>query len=114
MQDFLFALALVQLPVAFIYLKLEKESAKKLILSLKNFGKYKFAIIGSLLNILGVLLLWLAFTNTLASIASPLTATYPVLMVILAHYLLKERIARKDYVGIALVVMGVLVISFAS
>lgn len=111
MQDFLFALALVQVPVALVYLKLEKQSVRVISKALIEYKKYKFALIGSLFNILGVLLLWLAFTNTLASIASPLTATYPVLMVILAHYFLKEEIQKKDYCGVVLVIMGVLLIS---
>lgn len=111
MQDFLFSLALVQVPVAFAYLKLEKQSIRLVSRAITDYQKYKFAIIGSLLNILGVLLLWLAFTNTLASIASPLTATYSVLMVILAYYLLKEKIQKKDYYGIGFVVIGVLLIS---
>ena len=111
MQDFLFALAIVQLPVALIYLKIEKQSIDVLNKAIMNFDKYKFAIIGSLLSVLGVLLLWLAFKHTLASIASPLTATYPVIMVILAYYLLKEKIQKKDYYGIGFVVIGVLVIS---
>ena len=69
MQDFLFSLAIVQLPVALIYLKLEKQSANVLKKAIMNFHEYRFAIIGSLLSVLGVLLLWLAFSNTLASIA---------------------------------------------
>lgn len=111
LQDFLFALALVQVPVSLIYLKLEKETPFHLINLFKDIGKYKFALIGSFLNIVGVLFLWLAFNQTLASIASPLTATYPVLMVILAYLLLKEKINRKDYVGIFLVLAGILLIS---
>lgn len=111
MQDFLFALALVQLPIALIYLKLEKQSIRYVTKAIKDYRKYKFPIFGSLLNVIGVLLLWLAFKNTLASIASPLTAIYPVLLVILAYYLLKEEIQKKDYYGIALVAIGVIIIS---
>ncbi len=111
LQDFLFALALVQVPVSLVYLKVEKETPSHFINLIKNFSKYKFALLGSLLNILGVLFLWLAFSQTLASIASPLTATYPVLMVILAYLLLKEKINRKNYVGIFFVLAGILLIS---
>lgn len=114
LQDFLFALALVQIPVALIYLKLEKQKISKLTDFLKKLPKYKFSIIGSLLNVIGVLFLWLAFNFTFASIASPLTATYPVLMVILAHFLLKEKINKKDYFGIVLVLIGIIILSFVS
>lgn len=113
MQDFLFSLAIVQLPVALIYLKIEKQKLNKLFESVRNYKKYKYAIFGSLLTVMGVLFLWLSFANTLASIASPLTATYPVLMVALAYYFLKEKIMKKDYYGILLVFIGILVISIA-
>jgi len=113
MQDFLIALAFVQLPVALSYLKLEKQSYKDIFKSTKIFISHKFAILGSFLNVLGVLLLWLAFEKTIASIASPLTAIYPVLMVILAYFLLKEKSLKKDYIGIAFVALGVLIISFS-
>lgn len=114
LQDFLFVLALVQVPVAATYLKLEKQTLNHVSAFVKEAGKYRFAILGSLLNVLGVLFLWLAFSQTYASIASPLTATYPALMVILAYFLLKEQITSKDYFGVALVILGVISLSAVS
>lgn len=112
LQDFLFALALVQLPVSLMYLRIESQSSKVVLDVFKNLKKHRSAIIGSLLNIMGVLFLWLSFSNTLASIASPLTASYPVLMVILAYLLLNEKIKKKDYFGIMFVIIGILLVSF--
>jgi drug/metabolite transporter (DMT)-like permease len=114
LQDFLFVLAFVQLPVALTYLKIEKEKVSHLANLVTNFAKYKFGFVGSLLNVLGVLFLWLSFNETYASIASPLTATYPAIMVILAHFFLKEKIQRKDYFGIFLVIAGVFSLTLIS
>lgn len=114
LQDFLFMLAFVQIPVALVYLKLEKENLSHLLELTKNIGKYKFALAGSLFNILGVLFLWISFSEIYASIASPLTATYPALMVILAYIFLKEKVNKKDYFGIALVLIGIITLSWVS
>ncbi|OQA43289.1 MAG: 4-amino-4-deoxy-L-arabinose-phosphoundecaprenol flippase subunit ArnE [Parcubacteria group bacterium ADurb.Bin305] len=114
LQDFLFILAFVQVPVAVVYLKLEKEKLSHLRDLTKDIGKYKFALVGSLFNILGVLFLWISFSEIYASIASPLTATYPVLMVILAYIFLKEKVNKKDYFGIILVLIGIITLSRVS
>jgi bacterial/archaeal transporter family protein len=111
-QAFLFALAFAQLPVAFIYLKLEKQPLSQFKYTLEKFDKYKFAILGSFMTVISVLFLWLAFQDTLASIASPLTATYPGIIIILAYIFLKERIKRKDLLGLMIIIIGVLGISF--
>ncbi|MFZ1721500.1 MAG: DMT family transporter [Microgenomates group bacterium] len=114
LQDFLFVLALVQIPVALAYLKFEKQSLSHLTLLTQNFTNYRFGFMGSLLNVLGVLFLWLSFSQTYASIASPLTATYPALMVVLAYFFLKEQIIKKDYLGIGFVILGVVWLSLIS
>ncbi|NMA29613.1 MAG: DMT family transporter [Candidatus Pacebacteria bacterium] len=104
---FLFALALVQVPISLIYLRLEKEKASTIIKALKKWRVYKYAIIGSLFNVLGLVGLWLAFENTLASIASPLTAAYPGFMVILAVVWLKEKPSKLEWLGLILIMLGV-------
>ena len=105
---FLFALALIQVPISLTYLKLEKESPSHILKFFKNFEKYKFAILGSLFNVLGLIGLWLAFENTLVSIASPLTATYPGIMIILAVIFLKEKPRKIELFGLALITIGIL------
>ena len=111
-STFLFTLALMQLPISLIYLKLEKETPSHIFKFLKDFNKYKFAILGSLFNVLGLIGLWMAFENTLASIASPLTAAYPGIMIILAIVLLKEKPRRIELIGLALIMVGVIGISY--
>ena len=109
---FLFALAIMQVPISLIYLKLEKESTSHIFKFVKGFKKYKYAIVGSLFNVLGLVGLWLAFENTLASIASPLTAAYPGIMVVLAIVFLKEKPRKIELIGLVLILIGILGISF--
>lgn len=111
-EAFLFALAFAQLPVALVYLKLEKQKLSQFKNTIKHFSKYQYAIYGSFFNIITVLFLWLAFQDTFASIASPLTATYPGLMIILAYFFLKERIKVKDLLGLIVIIVGVIGISY--
>lgn len=110
-EAFLFALAFAQLPVALVYLKLEKQKLSQFKDTIKKFNRYKYAIFGSLMAVLSLIFLWLAFADTLASIASPLTATYPGIMIILAYIFLKERIKLKELVGLIVVIIGVIGIS---
>jgi drug/metabolite transporter (DMT)-like permease len=54
----------------------------------------------------------MAFENTLASIASPLTAAYPGIMIILAVIFLKEKPRKIEIAGLILIIIGVLGISY--
>src|SRR3989338_7675334 len=57
---FLFVLAIAQIPVALIYLKLEKQHIVEEIQTIKtNIHDYKNAVTGSLFNIIGTGLLWI-------------------------------------------------------
>src|SRR3989344_161427 len=106
---FLFVLALVQIPVAFIYLKLEKQNIiKKMQVIRQKAYDYKNAIAGSLFNIIGTGLLWIAFSRTLASIASPITATSGVLVIIISLLFLDEKISLRQILGIFLVILGII------
>lgn len=111
-EAFLFALALAQLPVALVYLKLEKQKLSQFKNTIRKFNQYKFAIFGSFMTVVSLIFLWLAFQDTYASIASPLTATYPGLMIILAYFFLKERVKPKDLAGLMVIILGVIGISY--
>lgn len=109
---FLFALALVQIPVALTYLRLEKVNIAPVLRDiLRKSDDYKHTIFGSLFNIIGTGLLWVAFTFTMASIASPITATGCVFAVILAMLFMDEKVTRVQLFSIILVLIGVLGIS---
>jgi drug/metabolite transporter (DMT)-like permease len=105
---FLFVLAFVQIPVALVYLKIEKQSIFSNVKSaVKNVEDYKNAIAGSLFNILGTGLLWISFSKTLASIASPITATSGALVLIIALLFLDEKVRLRQLAGILFVIIGI-------
>jgi len=108
---FLFGLAIMQIPISLAYLRFEKQSLKKVIKFTKQMDKYRYSLLGSLFNVLGLIGLWLAFEYTYASIASPLTAAYPGIMIILAYFWLKEKPRRIELVGLGLIIIGVIGIS---
>lgn len=107
--DFIVAIALVQIPVALIYLMIAKQNLKKIILDLKQGVKeYKYSIIGSLLNVLGTGCLLISFNYTYASIASPLTAIYTPFVLIYSFVSMKEKINKVNLYGIILALIGAL------
>lgn len=111
-QTFLFALAFAQLPVAIGYLLFTRQSLRQVEKAIEQFHVYKWAIIGSFLNIIAVLFLWLAFATTYASIASPLTAAYPAILILFAALFLKERSTKTELVGLFLTTIGIVGISY--
>ena len=111
---FIFCLAIMQIPVAIGFLLLEKRrfvNIKKIAI---NIGDYKYSIAGSFCLVVSMIFFWLAFESTLASIASPITGTYMVFILIFAKIFLKEKISRKDLIGILTTVIGVTGISIIS
>lgn len=113
-ESFLFGLAFAQIPVAIGYLRYEKQTIPSLRTIKNHWHMYKFALLGSVMNVITVLFLWLAFSLAPASIASPITASYPGFVVIMAVIFLREKVAKKDYWGFALIVLAVMGISYFS
>lgn len=109
--SFLFALAFVQVPIAFAYLKIEKQPVGQFLQVVKKISLYKFAILGGLLNVITVLFLWLSFEHLPASIASPITASYPGMVIIMAIIFLKEKVLPKDFIGFCLILIGIISLS---
>jgi drug/metabolite transporter (DMT)-like permease len=68
------------------------------------------ALIGTC-DMLGVLLFAAASTSGLVSITSVLASLYPIVTVLLARVVLKERVARSQEVGVVLTLTGVALIS---
>jgi drug/metabolite transporter (DMT)-like permease len=70
----------------------------------------RFILVG-VADFLANLLLGVACTKGLVSLAMVLGSLYPVATVVLAYKLLHERLHKVQYVGVALAVAGVAVIS---
>ena len=62
-------------------------------------------------DMLGNLLFAAASTSGLVSITSVLASLYPIVTVVLARLVLRERVARSQEAGIALTLAGVALIS---
>ena len=113
--DFLLVLALVQLPVAAVYLLLEKQGIAITIRSVRQKpSDYFQAIVGALLSTVGVALLWVSFNTTLASVASPIVATSGAIVVLIATLFMGEKITSQHCMGIILVFIAVLGLSSVS
>lgn len=104
--------AVAQVFVSFFYLKLQKEPLSQFRGIIKNLREYAYPLLGSLGVTIGTLLLFLAFQYAPASVASPITSTYPVITVLLAMIFLKDKITLKNWIGLVLVFASVLGIGF--
>lgn len=78
--------------------------------SLPRFSLHKFfpSIVGTGLVVCGTLSLFFAFQFGKASLVSPVTATYPALVVFLAVLFLKEKITKRQVLGILAVIVGIM------
>ena len=108
---FLIALAIAEVPVGILFLRLQKQSLRQLKTFFSHFKDHKYAFFSGLLSTLAVLMLWLAFEILPASIASPLTAVTPIFVFVLGITFLKEKVSFKNTLGLIVVTIGVLLLS---
>jgi drug/metabolite transporter (DMT)-like permease len=108
---FLVALAIAQVPIALGYLYLEKQTLKTAMNMYVNVKENRYAFLGSFCIVSTMVFFWLAFAHTLASIASPITASYVVFSLFFAAILVKEKVNQKDLIGILLTILGVISLS---
>lgn len=107
--SFLVAIAIVQLPLAIIYLKISKQKFSTIKKELnEGIKEYKYSIIGSLLNVLGTGCLLISFNYGMASILSPLTTLYTPIVLIYSFIFLKEKIDKLNLIGIISALIGTL------
>lgn len=108
---FMFCLAFAQLPVSIGYLFAEKQTPLQVVNVKREFAKYKFAILSGGLIALAQLFFWLAFEGSLASITSPITSSQVMFSVLLSFIILKERLTKRQYLGIFIIATSVILIS---
>ncbi len=104
-ETFLFCLALAQLPIATIYYVIETKSSPHKLVFLKQL---KYPLIASFLMVTSMIFFWYAFAFLPASIASPLTGTAPLLVLVLARIWLKEKISPKDTLAALITIAGII------
>lgn len=112
--SFLFSLAIAQIPVSLIYLKLEKQTPTLLFRLKSDFSKYKFSVYSALLLGVAQLFFWLAFEFERASIASPVATSNAMFTVLFSYIILKERLNTNEYIGALLVATGVIILAVIS
>jgi len=106
--NFLFVLALVQVPVGLAFLKIEKQSVKSLFSTLKTETQtYKNGILGSVFNIIGTGLLFLSLDELLASVSSAITATSGAIVILLSVIFFDEKLNFRVLFGMFALVLGV-------
>ena len=105
--SFLVAIAIVQIPVALIYLKITKQKIFDIFKELKvGIKEYKHSILGSLFNVLGTGCLLVSFNYGMVSIVSPLTAIYTPFVLIYSFMFLKEKVSKTNFLGIIAALIG--------
>lgn len=106
--SFLFYVSFAQVLVSLIYLKFDNESLKQFKVIHKKISEYKFALLGSILISVATLFLFVSFNFILASIASPIAASAPIITFILAIIFLKEKVTVKNLLGLTLVLASII------
>lgn len=89
----------------FIYLKLIKKENFEL-LTLKNTG------IAAIFETLGQFLYIFAMSGN-AAITAPLVSSYAIVSLILSKVFLKEKISKKQYIAISLVLLGIILLGIS-
>ena len=112
--SFLFYVSFAQLFISLIYLKLDKQPMNQINEIFHRFKEYTYALLGSLFIIVATMFLFLSFNFTLASIASPIAASAPIVTVVLATIFLKDKITPKNWIGLVLVFISIICIGFVS
>lgn len=110
-HNFLLALAIAQPLVAVIYVFSVKEQ-KRILTAFSNFQRQKMAVYAGFVSALSLVFFWLTFSETLASIASPLTGTTALFIALWGFWLDKEEFYPLKVIGIILTVAGVIGIGF--
>ena len=71
-------------------------------------------ILGIAANLLGALLFLLAFDYGEVSLIASLSSIYPAFMALLAVRFLKEEISRRQWIGIAVAIVGLVLLGMAT
>ncbi len=104
---FLFCLAICQIPVSIGYIYLERSSSE-LKNVMNNIKTYRATILSSLTISASMIFFWLAYENTFASIASPITATNTLFVLIISMIFMRYRPGKIEVGGILVTIAGII------
>ena len=78
----------------------------------RDIHKLKYSSFAGVMASLGTVSLFLALSNGIVSLVTPLTSVYPIITVLLARFTLKERLEWIQYLAVAIAVAGTVLLSF--
>ncbi|HEX9804365.1 MAG TPA: DMT family transporter [Candidatus Dojkabacteria bacterium] len=111
---FLVGVAIMQLPVSLIFMRIMKEPLRRIVDSFRKINIYKFALLGGFFATLHIMTLFLSFEKFDASIAAPIIGGgAPLLTLVLSLIIFKDRISKKDYLGLFVTMAGIIGVSLA-
>jgi uncharacterized membrane protein len=77
----------------------------------RDIHKLKYSGFAGIMASLGTVCLFLALSNGIVSIVTPLTSIYPIVTVLLARFTLKERLFWLQYLAVAIAVTGTVLLA---
>ncbi|HEX9805032.1 MAG TPA: EamA family transporter [Candidatus Dojkabacteria bacterium] len=102
-NDFLFALALMQIPIALIMISLQNKKPLSLSTDLKL---DRFSSFGGILMGLGLVFFWLGLSSSTTGIASSISSVSSVLVIFFSFIILREKPKLIHLPGIILALVG--------
>lgn len=73
--------------------------------------KLKYSAFAGVMASLGTVCLFLAISNGIVSLVTPLTSVYPIITVLLARFTLKERLIWLQYLAVAIAISGTVILA---
>ncbi|MEM2838797.1 MAG: EamA family transporter [Thermoplasmata archaeon] len=77
----------------------------------RDIHKLKYSAFAGVMASVGTICLFLALSNGIVSLVTPLTSVYPIVTVLLARFTLKERLVWMQYLAVAIAVTGTVLLA---
>lgn len=77
----------------------------------RDIHKLKYSAFAGVMASVGTICLFLALSNGIVSLVTPLTSVYPIVTVLLARFTLKERLIWLQYLAVAIAVTGTVLLA---
>lgn len=77
----------------------------------RDIHKLKYSAFAGVMASVGTICLFLALSNGIVSLVTPLTSVYPIVTVLLARFTLKERLVWLQYLAVAIAVTGTVLLA---
>jgi drug/metabolite transporter (DMT)-like permease len=107
---YLFALALAYIPVNIANYILDPKGRR---FPTAHWKKLWPTLVGVVMITLGIVPFNIAFSYGLASLVTPISSSYVIITVILAYFFLKEQLTKMHVIGIAVSVLGIVLLGIS-